>query len=195
MTLTSEEPRERARPLAPDDRREAILDAVVPELLEHGRDLSSRQMAQAAGVAEGTLFRAFGDKEALIAAAIERIFDHLPLWAALRGIDTELPVEARLAEVVRVVREHFHEIVQAVVALGIKERPPVGGSGHERRLADALGDLFHAEADSFTVPLPALAEYLRMVAFASALPMASGLDDRVLASMIVNGVLRRPGEE
>ncbi len=55
--------RERARPLPPGDRREAILVAVLPLLREKGRDVTSRELAEAAGVAEGTLFRAFGDKE------------------------------------------------------------------------------------------------------------------------------------
>ena len=54
--------RERARPLPPDDRREAILEAIIPLLQERGRNVTSRELAEAAEVAEGTLFRAFGDK-------------------------------------------------------------------------------------------------------------------------------------
>src|SRR5690606_24835873 len=50
--------RERARPLAPEERREAILDAVLPLLRERGREVTSRELAEAAGVAEGTIFRA-----------------------------------------------------------------------------------------------------------------------------------------
>src|SRR5690606_23916200 len=47
--------RERARPLAPEERREAILDAVLPLLRERGREVTSRELAEAAGVAEGTI--------------------------------------------------------------------------------------------------------------------------------------------
>lgn len=194
-TTIDDAPRERARPLAPDERREAILDAVVPLLRSHGRDVSSRQLAEAAGVAEGTLFRAFGDKEALVAAGVERIFDHLPLWTALRGVATTLPFEERLAAVIRLVREHFHEVVTAVVALGIKDRPHHGADRQEHHLADILAELFTGEADRFAVPLPVVADYLRMVAFASSLPMSAKLDDEALSHLISHGVLGRAGEE
>ena len=43
-----------------------IVDAVVPLLLEHGGDVTTRQIAEAAGIAEGTIFRVFPDKAALL---------------------------------------------------------------------------------------------------------------------------------
>ena len=53
-----------------------IIDAVIPLILEHGVGITSRQIAEAAGVAEGTVFRAFGDKESLIAAAAGGVRSH-----------------------------------------------------------------------------------------------------------------------
>ena len=64
----------RAAPMAPDQRRQAILDAVVPLLLEHA-ELSTRRIAEAAGIAEGTIFRVFEDKSALLLAAAEQALD------------------------------------------------------------------------------------------------------------------------
>src|SRR5690606_40981582 len=55
--------RTRARPLSRADRRNAIAAATVPLLVEHGAAVTTRQIADAAGVAEGTLFRAFADKD------------------------------------------------------------------------------------------------------------------------------------
>ena len=116
--------RERAKPLAPEDRREAILDAVIPLLRERGRAVSTKEIAEAAGVAEGTLFRAFGDKDALIRAAIERMFDPLPFRAALRAIDPDLPLERSSGRSSPCCATGSGRL-PVMSALGIKERPPV----------------------------------------------------------------------
>lgn len=185
--------RERARPLAPDDRREAILNAVVPLVREHGRDVSTRQLAEAAGVAEGTLFRAFGDKESLISAATEKIFDPVPLWAALHAIDRDAPLEEKLTAVLVRLHEHFRLVVSAVVALGLRERPPVRPDHHERHLERILAELLEPDADELAVPVETVAEYVRLIAFASSLPMASDLGDDVLSGLIARGILKRKG--
>ena len=57
--------------MAPGDRRRAIVDAVLPLLERHGTTVTTRQIAEAAGIAEGTVFRAFEDKCSLFAAVAE----------------------------------------------------------------------------------------------------------------------------
>ena len=72
-----------------------IIDAVIPLLLEHGRAVTSKQIAEAAGIAEGTIFRAFGDKETLVQAAIEKYLDPEPLREALRSHRPGAPARAQ----------------------------------------------------------------------------------------------------
>lgn len=78
--------RTRARPLSRDERRDAIATATIPLLVEHGAAVTTRQIADAAGVAEGTLFRAFADKDEILHAAVVRSLDPAPAVAALGAL-------------------------------------------------------------------------------------------------------------
>ena len=64
----------RARPLPPAERRASLIAATRQLILDHGPDVTTRQVAEAAKVAEGTLFRVFPTRRDLIAATIA---DHL----------------------------------------------------------------------------------------------------------------------
>ena len=69
--------------MTPDDRREALVDATIPLLHEHGRTVTTKQIADAAGVAEGTIFRVFDSKDDLVTAAVEKALDMEPFFADL----------------------------------------------------------------------------------------------------------------
>ena len=84
--------------MPPEERRRAILQAVVPLLAEHGRDVSTRLIAEAAGVAEGTIFRVFPDKAALFMAAAEEAINPADADAAV-GVPAEAGEEDLRAKV------------------------------------------------------------------------------------------------
>lgn len=183
--------RERARPMAPEDRRDAILDAAIPLLKERGRDVSTRQIAEAAGVAEGTLFRAFGDKESIITAAIARYFDPEPFRAQLRAIDPDDPPAAKVHQVFGLLRERFAGVVGFATALGLdhrsKPRPTAASEGEWTALLASVFRPGELACDPQT-----LGFYLRLVAFGTAIPPfyeVHPFDTDELVDLIVHGVL------
>src|SRR6516164_11766617 len=75
--------RQRVAALPPDDRRAALIEATIPLLREHGLLVTTRQIADAAGVAEGTIFGVFNDKASLIRAAVIKTLDPGPAVAVI----------------------------------------------------------------------------------------------------------------
>ncbi|MFF9557760.1 TetR/AcrR family transcriptional regulator [Streptomyces albus] len=61
-------------------------------------------MARAAGIGEGTIFRVFTDKEALLAACMEEALWPDDTVAHLEGIALDQPLRSRLTEAVEVMR-------------------------------------------------------------------------------------------
>lgn len=86
----------RASPLPPDDRRREIVDAVIPLLLEKGSALSTREIADAAGVAEGTVFSVFPDKASVIVEAVKATVDPESTRAALAEIPAHVSFDKQL---------------------------------------------------------------------------------------------------
>ncbi|HEV6951640.1 MAG TPA: helix-turn-helix domain-containing protein [Promicromonospora sp.] len=113
--------RARASRMSPEDRQAAIVEAVLPLVAERGHDVTSRELAQAAGVAEGTLFRAFGDKTALVGAVavegIDRAGRPEEALAELTAIDPGLPLERRLERVIELGRHRVAEIMRWMTVL------------------------------------------------------------------------------
>jgi AcrR family transcriptional regulator len=89
-------PARRADPLPPDARRRAIAVAVAPVLIERGAAVTTKELAQAAGVAEGTLFTVFPDKRAIVLAAVEQRMDPEPVVRGMRDIAPDAALDEQL---------------------------------------------------------------------------------------------------
>ncbi len=182
--------RTRARPMSPEERRAHIIDAVIPLLRERGRAVSSREMAEAAGVAEGTLFRAFGDKDSLIAAAIEHYFDPEPFRDALRGIDPDEPTVDKIRKIADLLRERFLGVIGFMSVLRQDGPPPRRERPEDAEWLDIVERMFRP--GELSVPAKTLGHYLRILAFASAIPPLNephSFSTDELVELVTRGVL------
>lgn len=190
----------RAKPLPPEQRRAALIEATLPLLRKYGKGISTKQIAQAAGVAEGTIFRVFDDKASLIDAAIRSAFDPARVLKALDDIDRTQPLEDRLVEVANVLKSRLSNVFFVLDAIGhtgppkVKWNPPRSRSGSDvivARVIDVIGD----DARSLRVSPAETAQILSWMVFTNSHPVlgrGADLDPETIVSVILDGVRCRP---
>ena len=164
MTATA---RRRASALPPDQRRTAIIEATIPLLVEHGPNLSTRLIAEAAGLAEGTLFRAFPDKDAIIDAAVEAVLDPQPLERDLSLIDPELPLPVIATKGIELFQRRLLTVWRVLSSSGTKPDARREAMPESR----AMVRLFEAHRDELTVSPRVAARALRGLTFAQSHPL------------------------
>ena len=199
----------RAAPMAPDDRRRAILDVTVPLLLEHGAALTTKQVAEAAGIAEGTVFRVFPDKAALLHAAAEDVLAPAGLAEVFAAsLDGVIDLRAK----VLVATERLHERADKVTAVMMAMRAAFMASDHDhtdRRprggppqylldsqhaLLELLTRVFVPHADELSVPPRTAALLLRALALGSRHPGGGDaeLTPAQITDVLLDGVRSTP---
>ncbi len=180
----------RAAPMAAEDRRAMIVSATLPLLLREGDKVTSRTIAEAAGIAEGTIFRVFADKDELIGAAIDQALDPEPLERALREIDPAAPVRTQLEQAVTVLQQRVVDVWRLLSSVGPRfhdrARRPMADS-------DALVALCRRNKTHLRVPPVRAARLLRGLTLSATHPMLAG--EPMPASEIVDVLLHGIGAD
>jgi AcrR family transcriptional regulator len=181
--------RQRAASLPVEERRRTIVDAAIPLLMEHGEQVTTRHVADAAGIAEGTLFRVFPDKESLLSAVIDRILDPEPLEQALAAIDASRPLAEVVAAAAEASQRRSADVWRLLSRVGKR------GEQQERRpMAESpeLIRLLEAHRSEITVSPRAAARNLRALTLAMSHPLLveRPASPKEIARLFLHGVAK-----
>lgn len=128
-----------------------IVRSALPLLAEHGAAVTTRQIAQAAGIAEGTVFRAFTDKDELLVACVAEVFRTDELCARIQQVAEEPDMTSRLIEAGVLFVEHYDrlgDLMQALATSGFDvhkiKRDGHGPAEFMRYLGEAFASLLDA---------------------------------------------------
>jgi AcrR family transcriptional regulator len=160
--------------MAPDERKRAIVEAALPLIRKFGKDTTTKQIAVAAGIAEGTIFRVFASKQDLFEEAMAVAFDPELFIADLGTVDAELPLRERLIALTALLQRRFVEIFALMTALAIPKPPEKHRGGPTQEWRDRgnalMVALLEPDRDRFRVPLPDVIHTLRLLTFSGSHP-------------------------
>src|SRR2546421_10806973 len=192
--------------MAPEERRAALIAAPIPLLREQGIRVSTRQIADAAGVAEGTIFGVFPDKATLLRAAILSAFDPERLVAAMTEIAPVTDLRERLVALAGLLRARFTANEPLMVtARAVASDPADAVEFGERlrlsreRITEGIAALLEPDRALLRRdPHDAAQLFLMLVmvsvhrAFGAIGGALSGVDGHEIVSLLLDGLLVRP---
>ena len=161
----------RAPALAPEDRRAALVEVTLPLVLEHGRAVTTAQIAEAAGVAQGTIFRVFATKEELVEEAIDSAFDMDAYIRAVEALQPRRTLDETVTELAQLMIQRFSQVFAVISIAGHKGSPPrqnaedwvmLISTAHTRLLEPFAGEL--------TLPPGEVMRFVRLLAFSGSNP-------------------------
>ena len=103
--------------MSPDERRQAIIAATRPLLVARGGQFTIKEVAEAAGIAEGTIFRVFASKQDLMHAVVADILDTASLCRRIEALPDVPDFTAHLTALITILSAYVDATHAAIAAL------------------------------------------------------------------------------
>ena len=183
--------------MAPEERRKELIAVTLPLLREFGTAVTTRQIAEAAGCAEGTIFGVFPDKTSLFVSAISAVFDSDKTIDELRRLRNTRDLEERLVRAVDLLVERY---ASNGPLLGLARSLPGDGAkvviamalDGRRRVQEAVAELMEHDRKRLRSSPETAARLLTTLAFAAVRDQFGG-DERIpgeqLVAVLLHGLL------
>jgi AcrR family transcriptional regulator len=184
-----------------------IVRAVLPLIIEHGATVTTSQIARAAGIGEGTIFRAFADKDELLDACLREAFNPDDALGAIAEIPLDQPLDKRLAEAADTLNAHLQRmgaLIAAMHAAGrTRHRHPeqhdpeqrakhIGGRRESMAaMREAMTELFEPDKEQLRLPAEQLASLFLTLLFTRSrmAPDEDGPEAAELVDVFLHGAL------
>ncbi len=179
------------------ERRLAIMSVTERLLVERGSDVSTREIAEAAGIAEGTIYRVFATKDAIIDAIFIDAFDTDSDWVKLAAVRCD-DLETCLVELVALLKKRIERILALFGAVGFRQpagAPPI--QEQRQRGYAAIADLLRPHADKLRTSPEDTARLLHGLVLSMVHPMLTDrpMDDpREIVNLALRGIGRGQAE-
>jgi AcrR family transcriptional regulator len=193
----------RAPRMSPQQRREMLVTATLPLVVQHGLKVTTRQIAEAAGVAEGTIFRVFPDKDALVRAAVAKALDPGPVMAELAGVDLGLELRDRLVAVTGILQRRIVMVFNLLISIGMHHQPH-DLDEHRARIRpqhaatmEEIGRILEPDRDRLRCPVAEVGRILWLLTFSGSHPLINDghmLTAEQITDVLLNGTMRHHAE-
>ncbi|EMD27200.1 TetR/AcrR family transcriptional regulator [Amycolatopsis azurea] len=188
--------------MSPEERRRMIVQSVLPLLVEHGSGVTTSQIARAAGIGEGTVFRVFKDKDELFATCFAEALKPDQVLDAIAVIDLEQSLDDRLVEAADALSAHLQRMGALMAVMHGSGRRPEHrhdpGDGRDRRkesmtaMREAMAELFEPERERLRLPAAQLAALFLSLLFSGRMRFDANGDEPTtmeLVDVFLNGAV------